>query len=129
MGSNEGSQVLGVSLGEFDSLFTGDLEGMGEKDVEQLLEKDKRSWELLKIAHHGSKYSSSQEFLELVRPRLGIISCAKENRYGHPHAELLERLEDLEILAVQVWQTGAVTADWDGKNTKVSFHYGKIMLE
>ena len=129
MGSNEGSQVLRVSLGGFDSLFTGDLEGMGEKDVEQLLEKDKRSWELLKIAHHGSKYSSSQEFLELVRPRLGIISCAKENRYGHPHAELLERLEDLEILAVQVWQTGAVTADWDGKNTKVSFHYGKIMLE
>ena len=102
---------------------------MGEKAVEQLLDTDKSSWELLKIAHHGSKYSSSQEFLELVRPRLGIISCAKENRYGHPHAELLERLEDLEILTVQVWQTGAVTADWDGKNTKVSFHYGKIMLE
>lgn len=129
MGSNEGSQVLGVSMGDFDALFTGDVEGEGEKHVQQALEVQKKSWEILKIAHHGSRNSTSRDFLEMLCPDIGIISCGKDNRYGHPHGELLERLKYKKIPTVQTWQTGAVTADWDGKSTKVSFQYKQIMLE
>ncbi|WP_422487415.1 ComEC/Rec2 family competence protein, partial [Gudongella sp. DL1XJH-153] len=78
-------------------LLTGDIEAKGEKEITRLLNKD---YDILKVAHHGSKNSTSKEFLDQVNAEYGIISCGENNRYGHPHRELLQRLEeeDMEIL-------------------------------
>ena len=48
---------------------------------------------MLKVAHHGSKNSTKEEFLEIIRPKASVISCGKDNSYGHPHEELMERLK------------------------------------
>ncbi|MGL5259014.1 MAG: DNA internalization-related competence protein ComEC/Rec2 [Lachnospiraceae bacterium] len=92
---NESSMVLYVEYKEFQGLLTGDLEGEGElyliengSDVEL---------DFLKIAHHGSKFSTSEDFLEKYTPQFAIISCGENNSYGHPSPIVLERLLSLNI--------------------------------
>ena len=75
---------------KFSLLMTGDLEGEGEK---QLLESGIKPVDVLKVAHHGSRNSSSEELLKAIGGKQAVISCGKGNRYGHPHQELLERLK------------------------------------
>jgi competence protein ComEC len=53
-------------------------------------------YDILKVAHHGSKNSTSEEFLKLIQPEYSIISCGKNNRYGHPHKELRDRLKQIK---------------------------------
>lgn len=72
--------------------------------------------DLLKVGHHGSKTSSREEFLRAVRPRLAVISAGRRNRYGHPHQEVLDRLESLSILVLRTDQDGDITLVSDGKN-------------
>jgi len=83
---NEISIVLEFSFGKFDVLFTGDI----SSKIEQQLELSEV--EVLKVSHHGSKFSTSEEFLEKIRPELAII-CVGKNRFGHPTTEVLKRLE------------------------------------
>ncbi len=107
---NEASMVLAVTFGKFDMLLTGDVEGEGEKgliDIIRAKYPDTR-WEVLKTAHHGSKNSSSEEFLELVKPTYAMISAGRENRYGHPHEETLERLADIGCKIYNTQESGAV---------------------
>ncbi|MBQ2802894.1 MAG: DNA internalization-related competence protein ComEC/Rec2 [Lachnospiraceae bacterium] len=75
-------------------LLTGDVEKEGEERLLKEL-KTRRIQEisLLKVAHHGSKYSTQTELLEQLKPEYAVISCGHNNRYGHPHEETLERLE------------------------------------
>ena len=87
---NAGSMTVKVSYQDFSVLLTGDLEGEGEK---QLLENDMGQIDVLKVAHHGSRNSSSEEILDTIGAKVAVISCGKGNRYGHPHRELLDRLE------------------------------------
>ncbi len=90
-------------------LLTGDVEAEGEEML--LAELKKRNIEditLLKVAHHGSKYSSSPELLNIISPQLAIISCGKNNSYGHPHAETLERLETVDAMTLSTPNSGAV---------------------
>ncbi len=62
---------------------------------------------MLKVAHHGSKNSTKEEFLEIVNPKASVISCGKDNSYGHPHKELLERLENYTGKnVVLLWKRG-----------------------
>lgn len=86
---NAGSMVLKVTWGSFDALLTGDLEGLGEKEILPLL----GDMDYLKVAHHGSRYSSSDQFLAIVKPEIAVISAPRVSVYGHPHKETLERLE------------------------------------
>lgn len=96
--ANAGSVTLSLQYKGFSCLLTGDLEGNGEEHVKGLLREDRgkyhlpSSYTVLKVAHHGSRNSSDEEFLNLVSPQVSLISCGKDNRYGHPHAELLQRL-------------------------------------
>jgi competence protein ComEC len=83
--SNEGSIVLRFVYGESSILFTGDL------PREESFLTDEQPVDILKVAHHGSKYSSSDAFLDLTRPREAVISVGK-NRYGHPAPEVTDRL-------------------------------------
>ena len=115
---NETSMVLLVTYKEFSMLLTGDVQGAGEEHLTQELKAwkgpgvtDHAETELtiLKVAHHGSKNSTSEEFLEAANPKLAIISCGEGNRYGHPHEETLERLEKADIPRFCTKDYGAIT--------------------
>ncbi|MBR5337097.1 MAG: DNA internalization-related competence protein ComEC/Rec2 [Lachnospiraceae bacterium] len=87
---NTTSIVIEMTEGDTRALFTGDLEKEGETILinSGLLE----DVDILKVAHHGSKYSTTEEFLRNITPEIAIISCGKKNSYGHPHKETLDRL-------------------------------------
>ena len=70
---------------------------------------------LLKVAHHGSKNSTSEEFLQMINPAIAVISCGKNNRYGHPHEETLERLSEADISWFCTKDYGAITVSVDAK--------------
>ncbi len=89
---NAYSAVLHLQYGSFDALFTGDLSA----EEEQLLLSEQRipACELLKVAHHGSRNSSSEAFVKAVGPKLSVVSAGVDNSYGHPHPDTLKRLEE-----------------------------------
>jgi len=94
---NAYSQVLSVSGYGFRGLFTGDATTESEVQILEGSEENGADtvpggYDVLKLGHHGSHTSSSQEFLAFVHPRIALISCGFENRYGHPHEDVLERL-------------------------------------
>ncbi len=94
----------------FKILLTGDVEGIGEILLtERLRQQGISQIHVLKVAHHGSKYSTSKAFLEQIDPILAVISCGQQNSYGHPHEELLERLEEYTDVIYATKDTGAVT--------------------
>ena len=102
---NENSIIIELTYGEKKFLFTGDAEVANEK---------LRSWDdidVLKVAHHGSRTSSSEEFLEQVKPEYAIISCGKDNDYGHPHQEVVDRLKGVKIYRTDKEGTILVTSD------------------
>lgn len=111
---NAGSLVLSLSYREFDALLTGDVQGEGEEKLQKLLQESPQDYEYLKAAHHGSKNSTPEEFLSIVRPRAAVISCSASSRYGHPHQELLERLEAAAADIYVTADTGALTCVTDG---------------
>ena len=126
--SNASSMVLAVKYGEFDMLFTGDVEGKGEERLREEFKNDfsNVSWEALKAAHHGSKNSSAEEFLDVIKPAYAIVSAGRENSYGHPHEETIERLENVgsEVLSTQ--ECGAITIVTDGEKMKVERYLKEI---
>lgn len=88
-------------------LCTGDVEGQGE---ESLIQKVKgKPYDVLKTAHHGSKNSTSRQFVEAVRPKAAVISAGEGNRYGHPHEETIERLKECGCKIYSTIESGAVT--------------------
>ena len=112
---NELSMVLWLSWRDIDVLFTGDLEGSGEAAVTELLKNPpeelavcRRSLELLKVPHHGSGKTSSEEFLKAAEPDYAVISCGRKNRYGHPAKETLDRLEEAGCQILRTDEEGAV---------------------
>lgn len=108
---NENSMVMELEFGSFRALFTGDI---GE-ETEKFLLPVLRNITFLKTAHHGSKYSTGESFLEITRPKLAIISCSEENIYGHPSPDTVERLKDAGSLVEFTMKKGAITVWTDGK--------------
>ncbi|KON86977.1 competence protein ComEC [Sporosarcina globispora] len=106
-GKNDGSIVLFAKLGGLTWLFTGDLEEQGEKQL--ISSYPKLKIDVLKIAHHGSKTSSTESFLAGIEPRIAIISAGRNNRYGHPHNDVMTRLKDFNIQVLRTDKQGAVT--------------------
>lgn len=93
---NEASMVLHMNYGDFSMLFTGDI---GEQNEMQALDNLKKTGldndvDVLKVAHHGSNYSSSEEFISAITPEIALISCGKDNMYGHPGEDAVDRLKD-----------------------------------
>lgn len=77
-------------------LFTGDIEEIAEKQIlEEYKNFDILKATILKVGHHGSKTSSSQEFLQRVKPQIALIGVGKNNTFGHPNNSVLKRLENL----------------------------------
>lgn len=121
--NNDYSAVISISYDEFDMLMTGDIEAKGEKELigclTSISEKVQTDYDVLKVAHHGSKNSTGKEFLEMIKPELSLISCGVNNRYGHPHAELLDRLDDIGSDVLITFESGAITIKTDGRRMRV----------
>lgn len=97
--ANAYSTTLSLQWNTFSMLLTGDLEKNGEDAVLEALQKDKTlpaRYDVLQVPHHGSKNAGSEVFLQRVLPKVSLISCGYHNRYGHPHAELMERLQKID---------------------------------
>lgn len=118
---NESSLVIEAVYGQFKVMLTGDVEGGGEENIIQYLEKEEKKVKLtaLKVSHHGSAHSTPDDFLYLTDPVYAVISCGKGNSYGHPHAELLERLKKHNSNILILYETGAVTFSTNGQKVRV----------
>lgn len=111
--TNDASGVLYLQYGDFSALFTGDLEITGEAEI--LKAWDNLDVDILKLGHHGSKSSTSQALLDRITPETAIISAGRQNRYGHPHKEVLQRLGENGIPWINTAYQGAVELWSDGK--------------
>lgn len=113
---NLSSIVIRTTYKEQSYLFTGDSEEENETS---------RNWpqtNVLKVGHHGSSTSTSQEFLKQLLPQISIISLGKDNDYGHPHDEAIKRLEKIGTLIYRTDEKGNILLESDGKNNKISFY-------
>lgn len=110
---NDTSITLELNYGNFKALFPGDLSSLSESDLPL------DDVNILKIAHHGSKYSTSADFLAAAKPELAVISVGK-NSYGHPARELLERLRAKDIKIQRTDETGEIKITSDGQSWKIN---------
>jgi competence protein ComEC len=117
LGLNDNSLTLLLRYGHTSFLLTGDLEREAEQHLMQLGRVG--AVDVLKVAHHGSATSSTEPFLEAARPSLAVISCGLGNRYGHPNAEVLERLEAVGAEVLRTDHRGGVIVRSDGKRLRV----------
>lgn len=111
---NNESIVIKVNFGSSSFLFTGDGEDISEKEM---LSKgfDIKS-DVLKIGHHGSASSTTQEFLEKVSPKYAVVSVGVDNSYGHPHKETMDRLKSKDISVYRTDESGTIIATSNGKD-------------
>ena len=117
LSGNAGSMVLEIFYHQFDMLCTGDVEAEGE---ELLIQKRKgKDYDVLKVAHHGSKNSTSEEFLECIHADLALISAGKDNRYGHPHEETINRLQNAGCRIYETEKMGAITLKIKGNSLTI----------
>lgn len=110
--NNPNSIVFKLEYKNKSFLFTGDC--TEENEVEILKEYDLEDVDFLKVAHHGSKYSSSENFLEEVSPDVAVISCGYRNQYNHPHKETLNRLIEKNISIYRTDKSGHLSFYSDG---------------
>ena len=128
---NNTSLVMLLEYQEFEMLFTGDVEKEGELEIVRYMQESDfdNEIEVLKVAHHGSSGSSCKEFLEVFGPKLSLISCGRNNSYGHPHGETLERLTDSESEALITTDYGAITLNVRKSKCKIYTFIKKHVTE
>ncbi|WP_283693277.1 ComEC/Rec2 family competence protein [Clostridium perfringens] len=117
---NNYSPVMKISYGQNSFMFTGDAESLVEKEI--LNENKDLKADVLKLGHHGSHSSSSEEFLKAVDPSIAIVSCAKDNKYGHPHKETMSNLKKAGITVYETFRDGDITISSNGKKLDVKLH-------
>jgi competence protein ComEC len=113
--SNTSSIVARLVYGESSFLLTGDSP---DEIEEHLVYSDAKGLEsdVLKLGHHGSRTSSSELFLRAVQPQYAIISAGKDNRYGHPHSDVVARLASLHITGLNTKDEGSIVFESNGEN-------------
>lgn len=117
---NNESVVGRLTFGNFAMLFTGDAEGPVEKDIAASYGK-KLKCQVLKAGHHGSKTSSTAEFLKLVQPESVVMSLGVNNQYGHPHEALLNRLQKQGVKNIyRTDANGTITIVSDGSSYSIT---------
>ena len=105
---NNNSMVMKLNFGNFSMLFTGDIEKIAERDMINNLNSNILKSDVLKIAHHGSKTSTTDEFIRKVLPDIALIGVGKNNSFGHPSSEVIERLEKLNVKVYRTDQKGEI---------------------
>ena len=115
---NNESVVGRLVFGDFSMMLTGDAE---KKEEEAILAVDSANVKstILKSGHHGSKTSSSADFLRAVQPEAALISCGVNNDYGHPHKETMKKYHALNIPIYVTAENGTITVTSDGKTYKI----------
>ena len=115
---NTYSIVMKLTFGNNKFLFTGDAQASNEK---AMIKKGlDLSADVLKLGHHGSHTSTSQEFLYKVNPSYAVVSCGIENDYGHPHKEVMDSLQLKKVVVYRTDQSGTIVCTSDGKT--ISFN-------
>lgn len=102
---NDYSTVLSLKYENFSALFTGDISAEIEKSI---INKIDNNYTILKVAHHGSKYSSDMEFLKKVMPAYSVISVGEDNSYGHPGTETINKLKSLNSKILRTDLSGEI---------------------
>ena len=115
---NGHSEVLLAEYGDFSMLLMGNLGTEGEAEIAEVWD-EKKQVQILKAGHHGSSTSSSELFLDAVRPQIAVLSYGKDNSYGHPHPEVIERLEERGIASWATEEQGMITVRTDGKELEI----------
>ena len=111
---NDASIILQLVYGETEFLLTGDAPDRIEQELIAKGDGAGLRSDVLKLGHHGSKTSSDLEFLQTVSPELAIVSASCDNRYGHPHAEVTDRVERLGIRIMETCIHDTITLESDG---------------
>lgn len=114
MESNMSSIVLQLTYGSSTFMFTGD----SPKNIEEYLvsiDGDALRSNVLKLGHHGSRTSSSEKYIDTVKPQFAIVSAGKNNKYGHPHVEVTDMLFNKRIPILETSKEGTITMLSDGK--------------
>ena len=117
---NDDSLVLWTEIGGFKWLFTGDAEHGSE---EKLITKYPRlQADVLKVGHHGSKGSTSEQLLDALSPSVAVISAGYNNRYQHPHPEVIDKLTSRDITVLRTDIHGGILYEFEGTNGTFSIH-------
>ncbi len=113
--TNDDSIVAILHHGEVDLLFTGDAASVIEEELITAYSTEALDVEMLKVGHHGSKFSTSSEWLRITTPDIALISAGKQNAYHHPHPSVQYRLRAAGAEILRTDQHGRVTCQSDGK--------------
>lgn len=114
---NNYSVVLRMEYGRHGFLFTGDAEGLSEREM--LRNEYELSADFLQIGHHGSKTSTTEAFLAAVGPKLAFIGVGKGNSFGHPHPSILERLDNYGVGVYRTDRHGDIVVETDGRQFRI----------
>ena len=113
---NEASIILKMTFGNHTYLFTGDT----TKEVESTILNNNIDIDVLKVAHHGSNTSTSEEFLSVPTPEYAIISVGEDNKYGHPNQETINRLKKYTKNIYITKDLGTIVLTSDGDNININ---------
>jgi len=116
--ANTASIVVRLVYGDTSFLLTGD----SPKRIEEYITSLDGGWlsaSVLKLGHHGSRTSTSEFFLGIVNPQYAVISAGTDNRYGHPHKEVMDMLNQFEIPSLATYESGTIIFESDGENVYV----------
>ena len=115
---NNNSIVCKFKYKDFSMLFTGDIEEIAEKQMLQEYKNnlDKLNSSVLKVGHHGSKTSSTQEFLDAVKPKIALIGVGENNKFGHPNEGVIERLKSCDCKIYRTDKNGEICIEIDGRD-------------
>ena len=107
---NNNSLVCKMNYQNFSMIFTGDIEKIAEQAILKLYQDNLEllNATVLKVAHHGSKSSSSIDFLNAIKPKVAFIGVGKNNRFGHPNREVIDRLEGLGVGIYRTDENGEI---------------------
>jgi len=114
---NNMSVVVRLTYGDIDFLLMGDAEKKSEKEI--LKTAPELNSEVLKVGHHGSETSTSEEFLAAVSPVYAVISCGVNNKFGHPFPVTLEKLKDAHATILRTDENGTIEVHTDGRRIMI----------
>lgn len=115
---NNNAIVCNLYYKSFSMLFTGDIEEIAEKEILNLYTQNQNllKTDILKIGHHGSKTSSTSEFLNIIKPQIAIIGVGENNLYGHPNDVVLQRLNNLNCKIFRTDLNGEISIEVNKKS-------------
>ncbi len=116
---NNNSVAVRLQVGKVSFLFTGDMEAQAERRLAALSSDPPLRATVLKLGHHGSRTSTTEDFLAAVRPEVAIYQAGVNNRFGHPHAEVLARLQAAGVRAYGTGVNGKIVITTDDESYKV----------